>query len=396
MNFNELTSIINDAMFLSASVRLLGCFLNEIEMNKNDETKIRRFLENGVGAGVFPGAVLMVAQGDEIAFREAVGYRCLIPEHLTMEIDTIFDLASLTKPLATTLALMKLVESGKIGLDRPLANFFLEPLPEDKGVVTTRLLLCHSAGFTHWKPFYLELVNHEPAKRKGMLRKRILQEPLAYPPGDKVLYSDLGFMILEWIIEESSGMTLPRYLARHFYGPLSLKKTFFVEGNHQNQVPKQSFASTEDCPWRNKVIRGEVHDENAHALDGYSGHAGLFGTVDEVYQIVNLLREHFLGRRQDDLKPQTVRDFFTRQDNVKGSSWALGWDTPSLEGSSAGRYFSRNSVGHLGFTGTSVWMDLEKDVIVILLTNRIHPTRKNEKIREFRPKLHDLIMEELF
>ena len=396
MDFNELTSIINDAMFLIDPEGPWGGFLNDIKMEKNDETKISAFLENGVGEGVFPGAVLLIAWGGEIVFREAMGSCSLFSKHDAMKQETIFDLASLTKPLATTLALMKLVESGKIDLDRSIKTLLPGALPEDKAPITTRLLLCHSAGFTDWKPFYLELVNHEPAKRKGILRKRILQEPLAYLPGDKVLYSDLGFMILEWTIEESSGMTLPRYLARHFYGPLSLKKTFFVEGNHQSQIPKQSFASTEDCPWRNKVIRGEVHDENAHALGGYSGHAGLFGTADEVYQIVNLLREHFLGKRQDYLKPQTVRDFFTRQDNVKGSSWALGWDTPSLEGSSAGRYFSRNSVGHLGFTGTSVWMDLEKDVIAILLTNRIHPTRKNEKIREFRPKLHDLIMEELF
>ena len=172
--------------------------------------------------------------------------------------------------------------------------------------------------------------------------------------------------------------------------------TFFIEGNHQRRVPEHSFASTEDCPWRNKVIQGEVHDENAHALGGYSGHAGLFGTVDEVYGIVNLLRGHYLGERQDYLRPETVRDFFARQDRVKGSTWALGWDTPSPEGSSSGRFFSKNSVGHLGFTGTSVWMDLERDAIVILLTNRIHPTRANMRIREFRPKLHDLIMEELF
>ena len=152
---------------------------------------------------------------------------------------------------------------------------------------------------------------------------------------------------------------------------------------------------TEDCPWRERVIRGEVHDENAFALGGYSGHAGLFGTVDDVYHIVNMLRGHYRGGRRDFFRPETVRDFFRRQDLVPGCTWALGWDTPSEESSSAGNYFSRNSVGHLGFTGTSVWMDLDKDVIVILLTNRIHPTRNNERIKAFRPKLHDTVMEEL-
>jgi serine-type D-Ala-D-Ala carboxypeptidase len=364
-------------------------------MKKNDGTKIRDLLEKGAGDGVFPGAVLLVTGGDGIVFLEATGYRSLFPERHIMKHGTIFDLASLTKPLAASLALMKLVDTGKLDLDQPLTTILPENLPDDKRAITTRLILCHSAGFTDWKPFYLELVNHEPAKRKVILRARILKEPLSYAPGNKVLYSDLGFMILEWVIEERSGMTLPRYLERHFYRPLSLQKTFFIEGNHQDQYPTQAFAATEDCPWRNRVIQGEVGDENAHAIGGYSGHAGLFGTADEVYRVVNLLREHFLGKRQDYLKPETVRDFFTRQDKVKGSTWALGWDTPSPEGSSSGRFFSKNSVGHLGFTGTSVWMDLEKDVIVILLTNRIHPTRDNVKIRAFRPRIHDLIMQTL-
>ena len=190
-------------------------------------------------------------------------------------------------------------------------------------------------------------------------------------------------------------MTLPRYLERHYYGPLSLQNTFFNEGNRQSKNPTHAFAATEECPWRNKVIQGEVHDENAHALGGYSGHAGLFGMAEEVYRVVNLLKDHYLGKRQDYLNPKTVRTFFTRQDKVEGSTWTLGWDTPSPEDSSSGRYFSGNSVGHLGFTGTSIWMDLEKDVVVILLTNRIHPRRDNTKIRAFRPQIHDLIMKEL-
>jgi CubicO group peptidase (beta-lactamase class C family) len=190
-------------------------------------------------------------------------------------------------------------------------------------------------------------------------------------------------------------MPLPQYVEQHFYRPLSLQKTFFIEGNRQDQYSPHDFAPTEECPWRTKVIQGEVHDENAHALGGYSGHAGLFGTAEEVYEIVTLLREHYLGIRQDYLNPEMVRTFFTRQTRAEGSTWALGWDTPSLKDSSSGRFFSENSVGHLGFTGTSVWMDLEKDVVVILLTNRIHPTRDNEKIKTFRPELHDTVMKDL-
>jgi len=139
----------------------------------------------------------------------------------------------------------------------------------------------------------------------------------------------------------------------------------------------------------------ELHDENAYALGGYSGHAGLFGIAEEIYAIANILREHYYGKREDFFKPETVRTFFVRQSLVCNSTWALGWDTPSSDNSSAGNYFSQNSVGHLGFTGTSIWIDLDKDVVVIFLTNRIHPTRNNKKIKEMRPRLHNLIMEEL-
>ena len=142
-------------------------------------------------------------------------------------------------------------------------------------------------------------------------------------------------------------------------------------------------------------MQGEVHDENAYALGGYSGHAGLFGTSADIFRLTSCLIDHYSGQRSDLFSPETVRVFFTRQEIAKDSTWALGWDTPALTNSSSGKYFSPNSVGHLGFTGTSIWMDLEKEIIVILLTNRVHPDRNNIKIREFRPKIHDLIMEKV-
>jgi CubicO group peptidase (beta-lactamase class C family) len=143
------------------------------------------------------------------------------------------------------------------------------------------------------------------------------------------------------------------------------------------------------------VLQGEVHDDNAWALGGCSGHAGLFGTAEEIHTILNVLREHFIGKRSDCFKAETVKEFFRRQNIVEGSDWALGWDTRALKGSSAGKYFSRDSVGHTGFTGTSIWMDLKKDVVAIFLSNRIHPKRDNDKIKQFRPVIHNAIMEEL-
>ena len=363
--------------------------------NRIKGDRVNALIKRGVEEGVFPGAVLLIARKGQVLFLKETGHSALIPNRIPMSEDTIFDLASLTKPLATTLALMKLVDGGKVELDHPLSRLISTPVPSDKKDLTPRLLLSHSAGFTDWKPFYLDLMEYELEERKRILRGEILKDPFVYSPGKEYLYSDLGFMILEWIIEERAGVTMRELVEQSFYQPLSLESTFLSRASLPLPSKREMFAATEDCPWRKRVIQGEVGDENAWALGGYSGHAGLFGTAEEVYVVVNLLREHYLGKRDDYLDPETVRAFFTRQDIVKGSDWCLGWDSRAAQNSSAGRHFSRNSVGHTGFTGTSVWVDLDRDVFVILLTNRVHPTRDNEKIKTFRPELHDLIMEEL-
>ncbi len=367
-------------------------------------------LEHGAAEGIYPGAACLVAKGGKIVLHEHVGYRSLIPEPAPMSRHTIFDLASLTKPLATTLCAMKLINEGKIFLDQPLKEIIPHAVLGDKAELTPRLLLNHSSGLVDWKAFYEKLFHYPMKDRKRILRQWISQEALAYEPGKGNLYSDLGFMLLEWVIEEKSGESLPRYVHKHFYNPLDLKRTLFrgtgeeinpsrpvltKGGNIAPGYSTDEFAATEDCPWRRRVLQGEVHDDNAWVLGGYSGHAGLFSSAEEAFVIVNVLREHYLGVRRDFFRPETVREFFRRQDITQGSDWALGWDTRALEGSSAGKYFSRDSVGHTGFTGTSIWMDLEKDVTAILLTNRVHPKRDNDRIKQFRPVFHDAVMEEL-
>lgn len=363
-------------------------------MGDEKNGRIHALLSKGVREKVYPGAVLLVARGGETVFFHQVGHRSLIPHIAPMEKDTIFDLASLTKPLATALATMKVVDQGRMELDQPIAGLLPRAVPKDKSNLTPRMLLSHCAGFPEWRPFYLELDHVEPEKRKDLLRERLLNIPLVYQPGGKTLYSDLGFILLEWIIEEKAEVPMHEFLDRHFYRPMSLERTFFNNEGKPTRFGKDQFASTEECPWRGEIMLGSVHDENAYAMGGYSGHAGLFGTAEEVFLLVDFLRRHYRGERSDYLKPETVKAFLTRQDIVDGSTWALGWDTPSPQKSSAGKHFSEKSVGHLGFTGTSIWMDLEKNIIVIFLTNRIHPTRSNEKIRAFRPVLHDLVMEE--
>ena len=361
---------------------------------------VRELLKKGTDEGVYPGAVLLVARKNEIIFFEHTGNRVLLPEPLSMERGTFFDLASLTKPLATTLSIMKLFDQGAIHPDQTLGDLLRIPIPPDKAIITLGHLLTHCAGFQDWAPFYLELSDEKPQERKSRLRDKLLNMPLKYSPGRRSVYSDLGFMILEWVVEEIAGDSLPRFLHQHFLAPLSLEKGLSFEKVHffgkiDPPPNKNQFAATENCPWRKRILQGEVHDENACALGGYSGHAGIFGTADGVYGLANLLREHFHGLRDDYLQPKTVRTFFKKQHLAPNSTWAFGWDTPSPAGSSTGRYFSPNSVGHLGFTGTSLWMDLHHDVTVVFLTNRIHPSRQNTAIRAFRPKLHNLIMEQL-
>jgi CubicO group peptidase (beta-lactamase class C family) len=356
---------------------------------------VTELLKKGAAEGIYPGAVLLVARKGEVVFFKETGYVGLSPEYVPMRKDTIFDLASLTKPLATTLAIMRLVDQGKIGLDQPLLEIITSCPLNEKGTLTPRMLLSHCAGLPDWKPFYRDLINVRPEKRKRHLRESIVQEPLVYSPAKACVYSDLGFMILEWAVEEVSGMPLKPFLELNFYNPLSLKRTFLNTGVIPGQFKKEDIAPTGHCGWRKRIIQGEVHDENAHSLGGYSGHSGLFGEAEEVLVLVNMLREHCYGERYDYLKPGMVKEFFTRQEIVDECTWALGWDTPSARDSSSGKYFSRNSVGHLGFTGTSVWMELEKDIIIVFLTNRIHTTLTNEGIKRFRPMLHDLIMEEV-
>jgi CubicO group peptidase (beta-lactamase class C family) len=360
-------------------------------LDNSGPEKISALLEYGAVERVFPGAVLLVASGGKIEFIKETGYLSASDSAIKVKKDTIFDLASLTKPAATSLAIMGLVDKNIIGLDQSISEFLPLSLKDEKKHITVRLLLSHSAGLPEWKPYYLELVKYPLEKRKDILRKMILEEPLKYSPGKDFEYSDLGFMLLEWIIEQSTGKKMDQHISEEYYRPLKLKQTFFSQ-----QTPlfsKDKIAATENCQWRKKVIHGVVHDENAYALGGYSGHSGLFGDVHDLYIIMDMLRGHFILERSDFFKPETLKAFFKKQDIVKGSTWALGWDTPSPGESSSGKYFSANSIGHLGFTGTSIWMDLDKDILVIFLCNRVHPSRDNIRIRSFRPELHDAVME---
>ena len=341
---------------------------------------------------VFPGGVLLIAKEGAIRFFKSYGYANLFSKE-KMTIETVFDLASLTKPLATTLAIIKLIQKSMISLDLKLASLFPQFEKTEKRQLTIRHLMSNHSGLPAYRPFYLQLRKIPLKLRKDALMDLISKEPMAYPTGKKVLYSDLGFIALGWMIEDVLKQRLDRFVTNEIYrflgiGPDNKDQLFFVD--LQEKFPQKRFAATEFCQWRNFLINGVVHDENAYALGGIAGHAGLFGTAGGVNILLSELLSVFNGCRSTSMFEKDLLHQFFQTD--KNSDTALGFDRPSVSGASCGNYFSKRSVGHLGFTGTSFWIDLDRSIIVILLTNRIHPWRGNIKIKGFRPRLHDAII----
>ncbi len=365
---------------------------------------VEREMEAALGRRVFPGAVLLVREGTRVFYHRAFGHRSLEPEVTPMAEDTIFDVSSLTKAFATSVAMMLMVKDGRIGLDDRVTRFFHNFGVHGKTHITFRQLLTHSSGLAAWRPYYKDVLQIERAGRinflgshgaKAHVYQELQRERLEGQPGKQAVYSDLGFMLLGAAVEEVSGMTLDRFCHDRIFRPLGLRTTGFVDlsllRTRRVQPVTEMIAPTERCPWRKKILCGEVHDDNAYAMGGVAGHAGLFASAKDIDGLLCRLKECYRGGSQV-IPQRIVREFWTRDETVPGSTWCLGWDSPSPVGSSAGTHFSPHSVGHLGFTGTSAWLDLEHDRHIILLTNRIHPSRDNELIKAFRPFIHDVIV----
>jgi CubicO group peptidase (beta-lactamase class C family) len=365
-------------------------------------------IDAAIGRGVFPGAVLLVRDADRVFYLRAFGRRTRESDAAPMAESTIFDLSSLTKVLATSVAVMFLVRDGKLRLDDRVTRFFHNFGVHGKTHVTFRQLLSHCSGLPAWKPYYKDIVHIEQHQgrvnfigsrgAKEFVYQQIQRERLEAAPGTRAIYSDLGFILLGAIVEEITGLTLDRFCHEKIFRPLGLRATAFVDlmllRTRRLAPITEMIAPTERCPWRKRVLCGEVHDDNAFAMGGVAGHAGLFSSAPEIDTLLCLLEACFAGRER--LVPtEIMRTFWQVDGTVAGSTWALGWDTPSAQDSSAGTLFSRHTVGHLGFTGTSIWIDLERNRHVILLSNRVHPTRENNAIRELRPMLHDRINEAL-
>lgn len=345
-------------------------------------------MRNGIANRVFPGAVLLVGRNGRVRHHRAFGCADVFSgERVTC--DTFFDLASLTKPLAMTLAVMHLVQQGAVELDKPVTEIVPGLMGPGHQSITVRHLLSHCSGLPPMRPYYFRLCHLPYVDRSDALKRWVRREPLLFQPGSQEEYSDLGFMVLQWLVEVLSGLPLDRFVAQNIYRRLSGDVPFFVD-MISGVKKKGRFAATELCPWRRRLLKGQVHDDNAYAMGGIGGHAGLFSTAAAVFNVVQALLDVDTGRRRHGLFEIDCINTFLRRQAL--GRFALGFDTPSPVGSSAGRFFGHDSVGHLGYTGTSFWVDRQKAVIVVLLTNRVHPTRFNPGIKAFRPQLHDAVM----
>ena len=343
--------------------------------------KVRDLLGTSVTAKAFPGASLVVSSPKLLTL--ASGKFTYALDAPLVSPDTAFDLASLTKVICTTTMAMLLYERGNFDLDQAVKDVVPEFLAGSKdagrSLVTYRMLLSHSSGLPAHGRFF------EQASDREQLLQLVFTTPLESVPLARACYSDIGFIILGVALERITGETLEAFCRREIFGPLDMTRTLYrptLESRH-------SYPPTvNDRIFRKKIIQGEVNDENAWVMGGIAGHAGLFAPATDVAKFAQCI----LRGGAPILKPKTVRLFTTRQQLPHGSTRTLGWDTPSAP-SQSGKYFSPQSFGHLGYTGTSLWIDPQRQISITLLTNRTWPDNNSEAIKKVRPAIHDAIIE---
>ncbi|HKW41259.1 MAG TPA: serine hydrolase domain-containing protein [Gemmatimonadales bacterium] len=344
------------------------------------------YLASEVDSGAFPGAVLAVGRHGRLALVAAVGHYG-VNDPRPVDPGTLYDIASLTKVVGLTTACMLLVDAGKLALDAPIQQYVPEFRGALKDRVTARHLLTHSAGLLADLPLY------DSTRSRAAALAAVDTTTLVAPPGTSYRYSDLSAIVLMQAVERISGEPLDRFLAARVFGPLGMPATRF----RPPPAWRDRIAPTEhDTVFRHRWLRGEVHDESAARLDGVSGNAGLFSNALDLSRFGAMLLNGGAWDTLQLIRAETVAEFTARQNLPAGSTRALGWDTPSDSGySSAGAKLSRRSFGHTGYTGTSMWMDPHRDLLIILLTNRVNPTRANTAILHVRSEVADLVVDAL-
>ena len=348
-------------------------------------------LDRAVADGAFPGGVLAVGWNNQFAVHP-FGALTRDAKSPAVRADTIYDVASLTKPIVTTTAVMMLTQQGELNLDAPVERYLPEWAAAAKSNseasgrarVTVRMLLLHDSGLPATQDFYKDARSHDA------VLARVMAAPLTREPGTKIEYSDLGFILLGQIVERLTGDSLDEFAEQLIFTPLGAKESLF---NPPGKLRARIAPTENDRTYRKRLVQGEVHDENAWAMGGVAGHAGLFSTAGDIAAFAQMLLNGGSYAHHRLLARATIAQF-TERETVGDSTRALGWDVPAAP-SSSGQYFSSRSFGQLGFTGTSLWIDPERELFVILLTNRVNPTRANEKIRDVRPALHDVVFQAL-
>ena len=360
---------------------------------------VMAFLDSAVAAGAAPGAVLAVTY-EGTRFVHGTG-RLGQDDATRPGGGTIYDLASLTKVVGLTTAAMLAISDGKLDLDAPVQRYVPSFAGPGKERVTVRMLLTHASGLPAWRPLFRAVTTRQEALAQAD------STPLASAPGTAEVYSDVGVIVLTQVIEALYHQRLDSLLEQRVFQPLGMTSTRYLPPASW----RDRIAPTELDPWRGRVLRGEVHDENAALMDGVSGHAGLFGSAEDLLTFAEWMLAQTDGRtggravsrsvshaettNRPTIQPSIIREFTQRQNVVPGSSRALGWDTPT-PGGTAGTMLSPSSFGHTGFTGTSLWIDPEHGVAIVLLSNRVNPTRDNSRWTPVRGAIADLVMTTLF
>ncbi|HEY2962279.1 MAG TPA: serine hydrolase domain-containing protein [Pyrinomonadaceae bacterium] len=338
--------------------------------------KLSAFLTEHINSGEFPSAVYLVGQRDEIVFADALGYSVVQPYRIANKLDTIYDLASLTKPLITGMLSARRIELGELTLDSSVSHYLPEFDRTDKQMITVRELLTHTSGLPAWRPLYI-LAEDEPERAAGTIASLDLE----YKPGTRVVYSDLGFIALGIMLERMTGQRLAEMTQREIFEPLNLQQTFFnpelalqtgiAACETGNSYEKNMWAESgggDYANFRQRLIWGEVHDGNAYFLGGAAGHAGLFSTASEVFK----LAQQFIAESSKLLTREACKLFRENMTEGLEEARSLAWQLAATKESTAGTDLPPDSFGHNGFTGTSVWIDAEHRRVFILLTNRTH------------------------
>jgi CubicO group peptidase (beta-lactamase class C family) len=368
--------------------------------NITSESKISSFLSERISSGDFPSAVYLIAEQGEPVFSDAIGNAVVQPQQIPATPNTIYDLASLTKPLVTGLLCSTLIEAGELALDSSVAHYLGEFDRTDRQAITIRQLLTHTAGLPGWRPLYI-LANGEPDRVASI----IASTDLEYAPGTRVIYSDLGFIALGLLLERLTGKKIAELAQTEIFEPLKLKQTFFNPemamqtgiaaceiGNAHERETCRTTEAGEFTNWRQDLIWGQVHDGNAYFLGGAAGHAGLFSTAAETLQITR----QFLPGRSQLLKAPTCDLFCVNMTEGLNEARSVAWQLASTKDSTAGPALPPTSFGHTGFTGTSCWIDPRNERVFILLTNRTHAhALPFTNINSVRRQFHSLAVEAL-